>query len=86
MEIEELNKLTQKYMWIKEIVENHTKLIRIIEKEEGNFRLSIIGNGDSTYDINPFFSIPDIYLIDGLKASIENCQKRMKEIEVLCKQ
>ena len=86
MEIEKLNKLTQEYMWIKEIVENHTKLIGIIEREKGDFRIKTIGNVYSFYDINPFFPIPDKYLIDGLKASIENCQNRMKEIEVLCKQ
>ena len=86
MTMEELNKLTKEYMWIKEIVESHTKLIGIIEKEKGQFRAKTIGNGDSFYDINPFFPIPDQYLIDGLKASIENCQKRMKEIETLCKQ
>ena len=84
MKIERLDELTREYMWLKEIVEAHSELIRIITEREGYFRVSSICDGETSYSINPHHSIPDKYLIDGLKASVDNCKKRMQEIKVLC--
>lgn len=91
-DIKKLNDFLKEYNWLKDIAKDYEKIIKIIEKEKNHFVINgfvysargpienfIIGN--RTLNINPHYTIPYTYVLEGVKAALNEINKRLIEIE-----
>lgn len=73
------------YRWLKDIEASYEKMIALIDKEKDFFTVcgfSYAARGDVLcFDVNPHRTIPPTYILEGLKAALDNIKKEIAELE-----
>ena len=90
MDYKELNDKIIKHKWLTDIANDYRKYIRLIETEKEFFRVESIkytARGPAReMEINCHKSIPHQYILEGLKAALEDVQREINFLEDVLKQ